>query len=212
MDVANNQIQPYNNSDESDELSCQAERVIDKVMEYTDIFHLLSTDFKNKSIFCALIGGFAVNYYKVTRQTADIDFLADKKDIEKIVDILEPAGYIFEKNHQVFARFAAPANYLMDVDFMFVGSETLSRIIREGKEIYIAGQEFTVPSLDHLIALKLHSLKYNLKIREFKDLPDIINLIIINKIDTKGEQFRGLCMKYGTEELYNRIIDNIREV
>lgn len=39
------------------------------------IFHLISEIFKKNNVNSVLIGGFAVNYYKVTRQTADIDFL-----------------------------------------------------------------------------------------------------------------------------------------
>jgi len=31
-----------------------------------------------------LIGGFAVNYYKVARYTADVDFLIAEEDFEKV--------------------------------------------------------------------------------------------------------------------------------
>ena len=60
-----------------------------------------------------------------------------------------------------------------------------------------------------LIALKLHSLKYNPKIRENKDIPDIINLVRINKIDSKSKKFRELCLRYGTEKIYHKILERI---
>jgi hypothetical protein len=31
----------------------------------------------------------------------------------------------------------------------------------------------------------------------------------INKIDAKSKKFRELCLKYGTEEIYNMILDDI---
>ena len=92
---------------------------------------------------------------------------------------------------------------------MFVDEETIAKIIKNGKKISIAGQKFIIPSLLNLIALKLHSIKYNPKICESKDLPDIINLIRINKVNCKSKDFREVCLKYGTEELYVKILKSI---
>lgn len=95
----------------------------------------------------------------------------------------------------------------MDVDFMFVDEETLTKILKEGKELKIAGQRFVVPSLNHLIALKLHSIKYNPKVRFGKDFPDIVSLIRINGVNMKGKEFKELCVKYGTDELYRQLLE-----
>lgn len=154
-----------------------------------------------------MIGGFAVNYYKVSRQTADIDFLITKEDFEKLSPLLEKEGFRKDYEQEVFARLFGSSSYLMDADFMFVDKDTLDKIIKEGKEISIAGQKFMVPSLNHLIALKLHAVRYNPRIREYKDLPDIIQLVRINKLDVKDSEFKDLCLKYGTEELYNKIAE-----
>jgi len=157
-----------------------------------------------------LIGGFAVNYYKYTRQTADIDFLITKEEFDKIADLLEKEGYKQDHSQKVFTRFESDGSYLMDIDFMFVDEKTLAKIIKDGKKISIAGQDFIVPSLYNLIALKLHSIKHNQKGREYKDLPDIINLIKINKVDVEARDFRELCLKYGTEGMYKKIIKNVQ--
>ena len=47
-------------------------------MAYQTVFHLISDIINKSGISCILIGGFAVNYYNVTRMTADIDFLIVK--------------------------------------------------------------------------------------------------------------------------------------
>ena len=178
-------------------------------MNYPTVFHLISAISKKTGISCILVGGFAVNYYKYTRQTADVDFLITKEDFEKISDLLEKAGYKQDYTQEVFTRFKSSKSYLMDIDFMFVDKETLTKIIKDGKEISIARQKFIIPSLYNLIALKLHSIKYNPKIRESRDLPDIINLIRINEIDFKSKEFRELCLKYGTKEIYNKILEGM---
>lgn len=178
-------------------------------MGYPNIFHLITDIFAKTNVTAVLIGGFAVNYYKVTRQTADIDFLIIKDDFERILSLLEEEGFKKDYAQEVFARLIGDKPYLMDLDFMFVDKETLDNIINEGKEINIAGQKFIVPSLNHLIALKLHAIKYNPKIREYKDLSDVIELIKINKLKVKNEEFKNLCLKYGTEELYHKILERI---
>jgi hypothetical protein len=178
-------------------------------MDYSKIFNLVSDISKKTGVTCVLIGGFAVNYYKVTRQTVDVDFLITEEDYKEIKAPLEKAGYKEDFIQNVFVRLKGNKSYLMDIDFMFVDKETLSKIIKAGEKINIAGEKFIVPSLKNLIALKLHSIKYNPKIRENKDMPDIINLIRINKLDFKSDEFRELCLKYATEEIYKKILESL---
>lgn len=173
------------------------------------IFKLISDLPTKVGVRCVLIGGFAINYYKVTRQTIDIDFIIDKEDLSKVSDYLKKAGFKLDFLHDNFARFKGNDYYLLDVDFMFVDKETLDKIINEGKEASVAGQKFIVPSLNTLIALKLHAIKCNQKLREHKDMPDIISLIRTNKIDYKSKDFRELCLKFGTEDLYNKILSGV---
>jgi len=179
-------------------------------MAYQTVFHLISDIINKSGISCILIGGFAVNYYNVTRMTADVDFLIVKEDFEKILKLLEKANYKVDFSDKVFVRLTTNIrSNLMDIDFMFVDNETLNKIIKDGQKVHIANQEFIVPSLNNLIALKIHSLKYNFKYRENKDLPDIVDLIRINKIDCRMEEFRMLCLKYGTEEIYQKILERV---
>lgn len=179
-------------------------------MNERSVFHLISDLTKEEGIPCVLIGGFAVNYYKVTRQTADIDFLITKKDFEKISAFLEKSGYKKNQTQETFAQMKSSRVSLLDVDFMLVDHDTLEKILKEGKEIKIAGQKFIVPSLDHLLALKLHSIKHNHKIRFARDFPDIINLIRTNEVDVKDKNFKKLCLKYGTEKIYEQITEILK--
>lgn len=176
-------------------------------MKYPTIFHLISAVCRKQKVSCVLIGGFAVNYYKVSRQTADVDFLITKDGYEKILSLLEAEGLKQDYIQDVFARLTPDKSHLMDVDFMFVDKEIIDKISKAGKMAEIAGQKFIVPSLNHLIALKLHAIKSNPKIRELKDFLDIGELIKVNKVDIKNEEFKNLCLKYGTEELYKKILD-----
>ena len=179
-------------------------------MNERSVFHLISDLTQKEGVPCVLIGGFAVNYHKVTRQTADVDILLTKKDFDRIKKFLEAAGYKRGLTHDNFVQYKSNKLSLMDVDFMFVDEETLTKILKEGKELKIAGQKFIVPSLNHLIALKLHSIKHNPKVRFGKDFPDIVSLIRINGVNIKGKEFKELCGKYGTDDIYRQLSEVLK--
>lgn len=183
---------------------------MNKIMDYQSVFHLLSAISKKTSIPFILIGGFAINYYKYSRQTFDVDFLIKSKDFPKILDSLVAAGYKEDYKQEAFARLTSSKSPLfMDIDFMFVDKETFTKIAKDSQKTSIAGCEFRVPSLEHLIVLKLHAIKYNPNLRMAKDMPDIINLIKINKVDAKSNKFKELCLKYATEEIYQKLLEGI---
>jgi len=179
-------------------------------MGYENVFQLISEISQKTGVSFILIGGFAVNYYKYTRQTVDVDFLIEEENFQRILGLLEKAGYKLDYCQQAFARLIPTKNsLLMDIDFMFVDEDTFAKIIKDSQKTNIAGCDFRVPSLEHLIALKLHAVRYNPKLRLAKDIPDIINLIRINKVDVKSEKFKELCLKYGTQEIYQKILESI---
>ena len=159
-------------------------------MQYHNALDLVAQEFGKAQVPCLLIGGFAVNYYKASRNTNDIDFLICVDNVEKAAEILRSYGYQPVKSGKPFRQFRHPDLRFMAVDLVLVDSETFDGIIEESIEATIAGEQFRIPSLDHLIALKLHAIKSNSLLRELKDLPDIISLIKIHKVDTKSEKFR----------------------
>lgn len=176
-------------------------------MKYPDVFHMVSDIFNKNGVTCVLIGGFAVNFHRASRNTGDVDFLTTRENYDRILDLLKKEGFKEEYIHQTFARLKPDKWQYMDIDFMFVEKDVLEKIIKDGRQVTIGDRKFMVPSLFHLIALKLHSIKDNKK-REYKDLMDIVDLIRNNKVDIKSEEFKELCLKYGNEPLYQRIVEH----
>jgi predicted nucleotidyltransferase len=175
-------------------------------MSYSQSFRLVAKAVKRAEVPCVLIGGFAINFYHVARQTMDVDFLITSDGLQKIKKNLEHAGYTKEYSRKIFARFKGRDAHLVDLDFLFVEEDTLEMIKRAGKEVSIAGQKFVVPSLKNLLALKLHAIKSNPKTRLLKDLPDVIDLIRANKLDAKAQEFKILCLKYANANIYSTIL------
>ena len=133
--------------------------------------------------------------------------MVTKENFECLAPVLNNEGYQQESLQDNFAQFKSTKPSLMDVDFMFVDQNTFDKICKDAVSCRIGKWEFVLPSLDHLIALKLHSVKSSYKLRWTKDLPDIINLIRTNKIDVRSAKFKELCKNFGTPELYQKILE-----
>lgn len=179
-------------------------------MKFDKVFHIVSQAAKKEKVSCLLIGGFAINYYKVSRQTLDVDFLITPEGFGKMRPVLKQAGYREEFVRDVFARLGHKEKDRMDLDFLFVDRETLRKMIRSGKKIKLAGEEFYVPSLSHLLALKLHAIKNNPGRRLFLDLADVLNLIQLNKVNYKTRKFEKLCLKYADKKIYRAVIEGLK--
>lgn len=171
------------------------------------IFKILATIFRESEIKCILIGGYAVNSYKVTRHTADVDFMITKESFEKIKEKLFQYGYTIVCQQDVFVQLKNSQG-LRDLDFIFSEPDTIDKFIESGNTTVIASESFYVPSLQYLIALKLHSIKYNFQRGPlyFNDIPDIVNLVKANKVDFNTPEFLKLCEKFGTKEITTKSV------
>ena len=76
-------------------------------MNDRSVFHLIFDLVKKEGISCVLIGGYAVNHHRVTRQTNDVDFLITENDFRKIADALKKAGYKQTSAESNFAQLTS---------------------------------------------------------------------------------------------------------
>ena len=174
-------------------------------MKSKTIFELIHSVLEKKKIPAVLIGGFAVNAYEYTRQTMDIDFLMGEEDYGQVLGDFEKIGFKEIARKKLCARFQAPPPHAWSVDIVFSDLETVKKISEAGKEVKISGLIFKIPSLPHLIALKLHAIKQDPR-RELKDLQDIVELIRHHKMDIKTPAFQELCLRHGSQKLYGMIV------
>ncbi len=158
-----------------------------------------------------LIGGHAVGVRGYQRVTLDVDFMITEADYEKMKPALCAEGYEEVVRTDVAAKLRAKSENCLDIDFMFVDGETFRGIQKESEAETFQNAQFLVPKAEHLIALKLHAIKQQPELRELKDLGDIVELIKANRLKTSSENFRSLCLKFGTPELYQKILQYTKQ-
>jgi hypothetical protein len=151
-----------------------------------------------------LIGGHALQAYGVTRQTLDIDMLVSEGRAEAARAILEQHGYGVMARSPIFARHRHPSPTLPDVDILYVDEETATKMLRHPRELSLAGTVCLVPTLSHLLALKLHAIRNNAA-REPRDFADIVELLRANPGECESDELRRLCTTYGPAGLWDKL-------
>jgi predicted nucleotidyltransferase len=153
-----------------------------------------------------VIGGHAVISHGYSRRTLDLDILIPKGDGHVWKEYVLGLGYSLLFESENFFQCTAPELASWPLDFMMVKPETFSKFKSEAVPVLIQGVQVSVPSIKHLIALKLHAMKSGQRSRMFRDMDDVINLIQLSKMEVKGDEFKKLCQTYGSTELYEYLL------
>ena len=106
------------------------------------------------------------------------------------------------QDHEVFARYASKQIASWPIDFMFVADDILQAMQATAVVADFGSCKVKVPSINHMIALKLHALKQGQKHREDKDLIDVKKLVELGEVDLKS--FRQLCERYDRIDVYEK--------
>jgi hypothetical protein len=151
-----------------------------------------------------VIGGLAVIAHGYPRDTVDLDYLVRARDREAWRITLAKHGYAIAHEHEHFAQFASALGWI-DLDLMFVNDPTFDTMFAASELRSLGPTEGRFPSLEHLIALKLHVLKQGIPHRMLGDTDDVINLVLANRVDLRQEKWRQLFVKYGSVDLYEKV-------
>src|SRR5947199_5428701 len=124
-------------------------------MELIDFIKLAN---RTPSFPFLVIGGYAVAAHGHTRPTFDVDFLVRQVNREAWFTKLQSADLRMIQQTPGFAQFTG-AGAGEALDLMFVNDSTFNEIEQAAEERSFGALSARVPSLDHLLALKLHALK-----------------------------------------------------
>jgi len=175
-------------------------------MDQKNPFQIVSDACQQTGVAVLLVGGHALGAYGHQRLTQDVDFLIDERDLQKLKTALLEKEYPEALQSPVVSRLGNPDKGDVLIDLMPIDSETFRKMRAEAKEEIYFDRKFLVPKLEHLIAMKLHALRQQFEKRKTKDLPDVAELVKRNKIDPQSSEFRTLCLKFGSEKLYEELL------
>jgi predicted nucleotidyltransferase len=170
------------------------------------LFQQIKTGAQERGLDFLVIGGLAVNFYGYSRDTADLDLLI-RQDARTIwEELFSQLEYVVEQDAETFVQLAPPRHGEWPVDWMLVREPTFIPMLAACREVEMFGASMRIPSLEHLIALKLHALKHTRAHRFLKDFQDVEGLVQVNHLDLQAINMRHLFLKYGNLELYEKVV------
>ena len=151
---------------------------------FENVINKLGANLKGKVKTPIIVGGWAINLHGYPRQTIDFDFMIFEEEFDIVSEAFIKLGYIRTIRTELYARFESESSesYLY-FDCLFADKSTYEKLSSSGKSVKIFSAEFILPCPMHIIAMKLHALKYGSNEREYKDFSDILSLIRIYDID-----------------------------
>ncbi len=171
-----------------------------------EFFKIIKHEALSQRLEMLVIGGLAVNFYGYSRETGDVDLLICRDARSAWEDLISKMGYVLDRDAGTFLQFSPPRSGEWPLDVMLVQAATFAPMMAASNEVDLYGARMRIPSLDHLIALKLHALKHTRLHRFLKDFQDLEGLVLINKLDLKSEKIRQMFLKYGSLDLYEKIV------
>lgn len=170
------------------------------------LFATIVKEAAQRNLRFLVIGGHAVMHHHYSRTTEDADILAAQKDRERWLELAGKIGLALFHDGGTFLQFKPAEEIAWRLDIMLVSADTFAKMAAQSVQGLLEDQPVLMPALDHLLALKFHALKHAKGIRVLKDMDDVVNLIVNNRIDVRSASFRELVLKHATAELYEKLV------
>lgn len=152
-----------------------------------------------------VIGGYAVFAHGYVRATDDLDLIVQRGSRAQFNKLLGDLGMTVKNDAANFVQFDPRDESGMEVDLMFVSEDVFARMEQAAVEATVEGTQVRVVSLLHLIALKCHALQHSKSLRRLKDMDDLVQLILINRLDLNEPELRATILRHGNAETYEKL-------
>lgn len=172
-----------------------------------EVFHVAA---KKAGLDYLLIGGFAASFWGKPRFTGDVDYVVESSCLEVVTKVMESLNYKLAFLHpkKNFAHFQPADAAGLRIDFMFVDKSTWDKLHSSQKNANFGGSS-NYPIVDHLhlISMKLHAAKQDDREDFFKDLNDIVEIMLAQNLDYSELEKTGIIKKHGTEKTTSLLKD-----
>lgn len=146
-------------------------------MDFERVLRDLVSDFTQREVRYALIGGFALGALGVPRATMDLDFLVDRDALPAVDRIMERRRYHLRYRSENVSQFVSELAPLGQVDLLHAFREVSTAMLERAREVSVFAGRFGVRTLcpEDIVGLKVQALA-NDPGRERRDLADIESL------------------------------------
>ena len=143
-------------------------------MDFERVLRDLVSDFNEREVPYALIGGFAVGALGISRATMDLDFLVARDALPRVDEIMQRHGYRLRYRSENVSQFISDSALLGQVDFLHAFREISTGMLQRalGLPAFAGSLQIRTLRPEDIIGLKVQSLTNDPR-RERRDLVDI---------------------------------------
>ncbi len=177
-------------------------------MDFSKVLDTITRFLDERGFRYALVGGFALSAYGLSRATQDIDFALDVGSQPDLIAFLESLGYETLHRSEGYSNHLHPLPGLGRVDFIYVGEPTATRLFESATAVPLFGRTIRVPRPEHLAAMKILAMK-NDPARTFQEMADLQHILGIPGVDV--DEIRAQFERYGLRGKFDelrRILDS----
>jgi hypothetical protein len=167
-------------------------------------FALIDWEARSRKLPYLIIGGYAVIAHGYPRLTFDYDFAIERSRQSEWLACLGALGYVVHHDGGAFLQLSSN-QHAEPVDLMLLNDSTFTKLFASSVEKPAGGALVRFPSVEHLIALKVHALQHTHTRRFMKDFQDVVELVLRNKINLADTSIQDMFTKYGNHELYEKV-------
>lgn len=165
-------------------------------------FQRIADAFQAAGVKAILVGGHAVNHYGYGRLTMDVDLMIAAHRQQEAAHALAGLGFGEVCRSAIFLRMQHSDRDAAPVDLLLIDEPTFEKVESSGVLARIEDRDFIVPSVDVLICMKLHSLRFGRR-RLIKDGGDIVELLL--RTGRTPDDIAALGKQYGSPEVMREI-------
>jgi hypothetical protein len=164
------------------------------------LLEFLAHEAPSRGVRFLVIGGWALEAHGFARQTVDVDCLIAEPELARLDQLLSGSGFVALASTENFRRYRHQTLGYLDV--LLVDAATFEKLFRASQPFTVGRIVLQVPSLSHLIALKLHAAK-NDHARELRELTDIEQLA--RRGSMPADELKRLCAQFGPPDIWDKL-------
>lgn len=175
-------------------------------MDFKLVLEKLLKKFHEQNVRYALIGGFALGAYGVSRATVDVDFLVHRDDMEKVHTIMHENGYKCGYRTENVSQYSSSLKVFGEVDFIHAFREISIGMLQRAEEKSVFNESISVKVLkvEDIIGFKVQAIA-NDESRKQGDLADIGALMKLHKKSLDWDTVEKYFSLFGFSPLFEEL-------
>ena len=175
-------------------------------MDFERVLRDLASDFNEREVPYAMIGGFALGVLGIPRATMDLDFLVARDALPQVDEIMQRRGYRLRYRSENVSHFVSDSAPLGQVDFLHAFREVSTGMLNRASELPAFAASLRVRTLrpEDIVGLKVQAFTNDPR-RERQDLVDIELLAERYSSEIDWKRMREYFALFGRLELYDEI-------